>query len=192
MLRQFVCRTLVVAAFLLLPLIAHAEPVLIFGTPLTRQSAPLGGGLLIHSPIVGFSITTDTTFISSVDISNFTLPISTVPTTYNLIIDANITFTQPSFVLTDPFIFTATGTDAGVVFTITQTGTQNITLGGVQYTLSYALSRMSLLPGQTTTITATLTPVAVPEPASMILLASGLAGIAIRVSKRRKSVQPHS
>lgn len=185
MLRKFVCRTVVAAAFLLLPLIGHAEPVLILGNPFVSQSAAAGTGVLIHTPLIGFSITTDTTFISSVDIGDFTLPITTA-TTYNLTIDGTITFTQPSFVPTTPFQFTVTGTEAGVVFSVTQTGTQIITLGGVQYTLSYALSRMSLLPGQTTTITATLTPVEVPEPATMILLASGLAGVAIRVVKKRK------
>jgi hypothetical protein len=82
-----------------------------------------------------------------VDISDFTLPITTA-TTYNLFIAANVTFTQPSFVQTNSFQFTATGTQAGVTFSVTHTGLRNITLGGVEYTLSFALSQMSLLPGQ--------------------------------------------
>jgi hypothetical protein len=49
------------------------------------------------------------------------------------------------------------GDETGVTFTVTQTGEQDITLGGVDYHITFGLSQMSLAPDEVATISATLT-----------------------------------
>ena len=191
--KRAVARYLVLTAFLLLPIVANASPV-IFAGGASMSRADLGGTtnmlLLLAEPLV-FNVPSDTTAITTFNIGVMGLPNSTAPNIYNLLITNGPNFTQPSplSTLQDAFQFTAIGDQTGLTFTVTQTGAQNITLHGVNYFITFALSQNSVLPGQTATISATLTPTSpVPEPTTILLLGIGLTPIVIKVRKRRKGV----
>jgi len=193
MLRKYAPRGLVLTAFFLLPTVANATPVNFEGGA-ELSTADLGGSTnsLLSFP-TAFDVTSDTTVITTfhVGVIGFGIFNTTAPDTYNGLVKAGPIFNQPSSLSTlqDAFQFTAIGDQTGVTFTVTQTGAQNITLGGVNYFITFALSQNSVLPGQTATISATLTPTSpVPEPTTILLLGIGLTPIVIKVRKRRKGV----
>ena len=190
-LRKYASRGFVLAAFFLLPIVANASPVLFAGGA-SMSRTDLGGTtsmlLLLAEPLV-FNVPSDTTAITTFNIGVMGLPNSTAPNIYNLLITNGPNFTQPSplSTLQDAFQFTAIGDQTGLTFTVTQTGAQNITLHGVNYFITFALSQTSVSPGQMATITGTLTPGSpVPEPTTVLLFGTGLTAIVIKVRGRRK------
>lgn len=144
---------------------------------------------------------------STNNFGSFTL--NSVPNTY----DGNsfalrITFTLPTGINgSNSQVFTAVLT--GTVISDTQGGVRldfdsNLNQNGVQFTFSNAdatgsfflrVNDLSINPGQTASLTGDIygaqqTPI--PEPATMVLLGTGLAGLAARARKRRKARETDS
>ena len=148
MFRKYVFRVLVLAAFLLLPLATQASPVTFFGGSNGNTTS-----IFLNVNFGGFNVNSDTTAITTLTIGFCSIP--GVTFTEDSFVAIGVFFLQPSFFDSGPdFQFTSSGNQAGVTFTVTQTGAQDVTLGGVNYHLTYGLSQLTLLPGQTVNVTA--------------------------------------
>lgn len=179
--------------------IAKADPVTVSGT----SSGTVTGTAAEFLSFTGNSFSATTaggvgSFSGADRIGTFTLLSSPGETPVNGNFTLNLTFTAPA------------GIDGGqgAVYTATVSGTISTpNVGGVQIvfdnpvqtftfengtasgTFSIELPKLFVQSGDTANLTAGLTgnqTSAVPEPATMILLGTGLAGVAARIRKRRK------
>jgi hypothetical protein len=161
---------------------------LAFGTPVI-----IGGVQLSFQNIVASSVNAPSNtslgeiVVSCVGGGTACAPVNIAGTSF----DIRITQTVPSAgnALITSTLSGTIGGDAssgtGITFTVT-----SATIGGVTYTILN--NPLALVPVTTnnghTSIQAAVTSTTIPEPTTMLLLGTGLAGIAARMRKRRKAV----
>jgi hypothetical protein len=182
--------------------LAKADPVTVSGT----SSGTVTGTAAAFLTFTGNSFTATTaggvaSFSGADRIGTFVLASTAGETPVSGNFTLNLTFTAPSGIAGGQAT-TYTATVSGVISTPNVGGVQIQFDNPIQtFTFSNAsgsgsfsieLPKLFIQSGETANLTAGLTgsqTAAVPEPATMLLLGTGLAGVAARIRKRRKNAE---
>jgi hypothetical protein len=182
--------------------IAKADPVTVSGT----SSGTVTGTAANFLTFTGNNFTATTangvgSFSGADRIGTFVLASSAANTPVSGNFTLNLTFTAPSGIAGGQAA-TYTATVSGTISTPNVGGVQIVFDNPIQTftfanasgsgSFSIELPKVFVQSGDTANLTAGLTgnqTAAVPEPATMILLGTGLAGVAARIRKRRKNAE---
>jgi len=161
----------------------------------TPSAAPFGAGsMLLLNPVSSSGTMTGASFANIVDVgltSTTVSPPAATDTTLGISFTTSVVITNigppgvagvGTITMNGSIAFTRSDTGGEISsFTLTSFGNNGATIGGVIYTLSsptYTGPTVNNVPTGDGNITLTITPTtAVPEPASMVMLGSGLVGV---------------